>query len=142
MNKMNHRPCARASRTGLGGHWSHGLALLLALGAFLLLAGPAAAQGQRMHQINWGHPAPAEVSRFVILISPVEGSVDDARQVDVGMPAAQSLGSMSVFTAMVAFNADEYLAVAAIGHNGQMSTPSAWSGMPPTRPGQPLPVDD
>lgn len=105
------------------------------------LAGSAAAQEQRLHQVNWAHPTPSEVSRFVILISPVEGSLAQARQVDVGKPEPQPIGSLTLFSAMVSFAEDEYLAVAAVGHTGLMSVPSDWSGMPPSRPGQPLPID-
>jgi len=116
-------------------------ASVLALAALLFGASTAAAQAERLHQINWAHANPADVSRFVVLISPVEGSLADARQVDVGLPASEPIGSMSLYSAMVSFSADEYLAVAAIGHNGLMSVPSDWSGMPPSRPGQPLLVE-
>ncbi len=118
----------------------------VALAALLVGSSPAFAQtsasdGERLHQVNWTHNAPGEVRNFVILISPVEGSIAEARQVDVGVPEAQLLGFTNLYTAMVSFAPDEYLAVAAVGRNGLMSVPSAWSGMPPSRPGQPLPVD-
>lgn len=118
--------------------WAVFLSAALVLASLFLGAASADAQEQRLHQITWAHPAGGEVSRFVILISPVDGSVDDARLVEVGKPAAQPFGSMSVFSAMVSFSATEFLAVAAVGHNGMMSLPSEWSGMPPSRPGQPF----
>lgn len=114
----------------------------LVLVSLVLGAASAGAQEQRLHQITWGHPAPGEVSRFVVLISPVDGSVADARQVEVGLPAGENIGSMTIYSAMVSFTADEFLAVAAIGRNGLMSVPSDWSGMPPSRPGQPMLVEE
>ena len=112
---------------------------VLAVAAFFLFgAGLSAAQEQRMHQIVWGHTAPETVSSFVVLLSPVEGSLENARRVDVGLPPAQASGILSTYAAMVSFDPDEFLAVAAIGHDGQMSLPSGWGGMQPTRPGQPL----
>ena len=56
----------------------------------------------------------------------------------LGPKAVQRVGHIRVFTAMVSFDDDQYLAVAAVGHNGQISLPSDWAGSPPTRPGQPL----
>lgn len=117
------------------------MAAVVTLGSLLLASSPAFAQ-ERLFQINWAHNAPAEVRNFVILISPVEGSVEQARQVDVGLPEAQPVGSTNIYAATVSFAPDEYLAVAAVGRNGLMSVPSEWSGMPPSRPGQPLPVDN
>jgi hypothetical protein len=141
MNTSSNR-LAEAGRGQLG-------TLLAALVLAALLLGSTAAFGQtaesgdqRLHQVNWTHNAPAEVRNFVILISPVEGSIADARQVDVGVPEAEALGFTSLYSATVAFAPDEYLAVAAVGRNGLMSAPSDWSGMPPSRPGQPLPVDN
>ena len=114
----------------------------LVLGSTAAFGQTAVAPGERLHQINWTHNAPASVRNFVILISPVEGSVAAARQIDVGVPEAQPLGFTNLYSATVAFAPDEYLAVAAVGRNGLMSAPSVWSGMPPSRPGQPLPVDN
>jgi hypothetical protein len=74
----------------------------------------------------------------VVLLSPEEGSLVNARRVDVGLPPAQSVPGLSTYAAMVAFDPNEYLVVAAIGHDGQMSLPSGWGGMPLSRPGQPL----
>jgi hypothetical protein len=108
-----------------------------AFGLVFLLATAASAQ-ERMHQITWAHASPGTVSRFVVLISDTDGAATDARQVDVGKPQASQAGSLSVFTAMVSFAEDQYLAVAAVGHSGQISLPSDWAGSPPTRPGQPL----
>ena len=124
----------RGSRLLLGELGCLLLAVLLLLG---LGAGQAVAQ-ERTHQISWGHPNPNEVSRFVVLVSPVEGTVAATREINVGKPSAQSMGSLQLFSAFISFGTDEYLAVAAVGHDGQRSTPSNWTGMPPTRPGQPL----
>ncbi len=102
------------------------------------LFGAFAAQAQaRSHEVTWAHHDPSGVSRFVILISPVEGSLSQARQVDVGRPVLQAQGSTNFYSAVVDFEPDEFLAVAAVGHDGRMSMPSEWSGMPPTTPGQP-----
>ena len=97
----------------------------------------AAQEAERAHQITWAHPAAADVRNFVVLISPEEGNASLARTVDLGKPTATRAGPQSIFTALVSFRADEYLAVAAIGYDGQMSVPSGWGAMPPTRPGQP-----
>jgi hypothetical protein len=106
----------------------------------LFAAGQAVAQ-QRTHQISWGHSAPSEVSRFVILVSPVQGTVPETREIDVGLPDAQVVGELSLYSAVVSFEADEFLAIAAVGLDGQISIPSNWGGMPPSRPGQPLLVE-
>jgi len=134
------RPASRAAHRGLGWTLSMLASVLLALGCVLFAASTASAQ-ERMHQITWAHPTPGAVSRFVVLIGPTEGDVGAARQVDLGLPQAQAAGSLSVFSAMVSLADDEFLAVAAVGHNGRMSIPSDWSGTPPTRPGQPLLVE-
>jgi hypothetical protein len=114
---------------------------VIVLGALLVGSAPAFAQ-ERLHQISWTHTSPSEIRRFVILISPVEGSVADARQVDVGIPESQALGFTNLYSATVSFSSDEFLAVAAIGRNGLMSVPSDWMGVKPSRPGQPLPVSN
>lgn len=115
--------------------------LAAAVGALVLLgASVATAQGQ-LHQITWVHTAPSQVARFVVLIADVEGDVDGARQIDVGVPEAEQIGPNYLYSALVAFEPDEFLAVAAVGPGGQMSVPSSWSAMPPSRPGRPVLVD-
>ena len=71
------------------------------------------------------------------LLSPVEGRVDGAREQNVGKPQGTPAGNFTLFSAMVAFEPSEFLAVSAVGLDGQRSAPSGWGAMPPTRPGQP-----
>ncbi|MCP4907611.1 MAG: hypothetical protein GY910_21790 [bacterium] len=117
---------------------SAGVGIVLA--GLLLGVATAGAQENRLHQIDWTHQG-GGVSRFIVLISPLEGSLAEARQVDVGLPDGVLIGSTNLYSAMVSFAADEHLSVAAVGLNGTMSVPSEWKGMPPTRPGQPLLVE-
>lgn len=114
------------------------LALLIATAS--LLAATSAMAQQRTHQINWGHTEPESVSHFVVLIADEEGDVAGARQIPVGKPQATPTGAFFLYSALVAFEPDEFLAVAAVGFDGQMSVPSDWGAMPPTRPGQPRPA--
>lgn len=127
---------SRVSRSLCSGGLSLALSVVLGL-TFSFSAGQADAQ-QRTHQVSWGHPAPSEVSHFVVLVSPVDEVVSATREINVGMPEAQPVGALSLFSALISFEQDEFLAIAAIGHDGQMSTASNWSGMPLSRPGQPL----
>ncbi len=104
-------------------------------------AATASAQQERLHQVTWTHTG-GGVSRFVVLVSPDEGSLAGAREVEVGLPEGQLIGeTVNLYSAMISFGEDEYLAIAAVGENGMMSVPSNWKGMPPTRPGQPLLVE-
>lgn len=113
---------------------------LVSLLTTLLVAPPAFAQSQ-LHQITWAHPEPETVSHFVILVSDTEGQVEGAREENVGKPQGTETGRFTLFSAMVAFEPTEYLAVSAVGFDGQRSAPSEWGAMPPTRPGQPLLAD-
>ncbi len=117
-----------------------GIAWVLTLGLGLATLGlPSAALAQTaMHEIVWAHQAPGDVQRFVIFVSPVQGNESLARQVDVGMPPGSDQGSLRYFSAIVPVALDEYVAVAAVGSDGSLSPLSAWSGLPPTQPGQPL----
>ena len=124
-------------------HADFRLGLIAAFGllftSLLMAAIPNTASAQeRMHQITWAHASPGSVSHFVVLVSDTDGVATGALQVDVGMPQASTAGSLSGFSAVVSFTDSQYLAVAAVGHNGQISLPSDWTGSPPTRPGQPL----
>lgn len=112
---------------------------VIGLLATLCLAGSASAQ-ERLHQVTWAHTNPASVSHFVVLVSQTEGAVSGAREVNVGKPEPQLAGQYHLFSAMIAFEPNEYLAVMAVGYDGLTSAPSSWGAMPPTRPGQPLPV--
>ncbi|MEM9177286.1 MAG: hypothetical protein AAGC67_18895 [Myxococcota bacterium] len=119
---------------------STGGALAAAFVLAAMLATPAAAQ-ERLHQINWAHSEPETVSYFIVLVSDVEGRVEGAREINVGRPTGQAAGSFTIFSAVVAFEPDEFLAVRAVGHDGLLSAASDWGSMPPTRPGQPLLAD-
>ena len=135
------RPASSAARRERGGKLSMLAAVLLVFGGAIFGAASTASAQARMHQITWAHATPGAVQRFVVLISPTEGDIASARQIDLGMPQAESAGSLSVFSAMVSLTDNEFLSVAAVGHNGQMSIPSDWTLSPPTRPGQPLLVE-
>ena len=114
-----------------------GLCVLGVAALVSLLAAPAFAQS-RLHQITWAHPQPETVSHFVILVSDTEGEVAGAREENVGKPQGTQTGSFTLFSAMIAFEPTEFLAVRAVGFDGRRSAPSDWGAMPPTRPGQPL----
>ncbi len=112
----------------------------LASALFLSLAAPAAAQ-ERLHQITWAHPQPETVDHFVVLVSQTEGQMEGVREVNVGRPEGTPAGQFTLFSAMIAFQPNEFLAVRAVGRNGLESAPSDWGSMPPTRPGQPRLAD-
>ena len=57
------------------------------------------------------------------------------REIDTGSPKLRYWRDGAV--AVVSFDDSEFLAVAAVGWDGQMSVPSEWAAMPPTTPGQP-----
>lgn len=103
----------------------------------MLGAASGAAADPVAHQISWGHASPGTVDYFVVLISDAEGDVSGARQVPVGKSAGQTVGGMTLFSAVVSFEDTEFISVAAMGYNGELSAPSDWSAMPPTVPGQP-----
>ena len=112
--------------------------VLVSICAVLLFLAASVVQAQeRAHQITWSHAFPSDVRNFVVLISPEEGNASLAREVDVGKPTGTDVGASSLYTALVGFSPNEFLAVAAVGHDEQMSLPSGWGAMPPTRPGQP-----
>ena len=117
---------------------AHSGRVLVSIGAVLLFLAASVVQAQeRAHQITWAHASPSDVRNFVVLISPEEGNSSLAREVEVGKPTGTDVGASSIYTALVSFGSNEFLAVAAVGHGGQMSLPSGWRAMPPTRPGQP-----
>lgn len=100
-------------------------------------SGASAGDGADVHEVTWAHPAAGSVASFVVTISPVKGPSPSSRSVDLGKPPSRVTGSMQVFSALVAMESDEFISIAAIGSDGRSSPPSAWSGVPPTRPGQP-----
>jgi hypothetical protein len=95
---------------------------------------------KQMHEITWLHESPNDVGSFVLFVSPVSGSMAEARQIDVGKPGGSGSGSAQFFSALVPIASDEFVAVAAIGRNGLLSSLSAWSRPQPSQPGQPLVV--
>jgi len=115
-------------------------ATLALLASTLLCLGVGVAQAQQAspHELVWAHAKPSEITGFVVFLSSVEGSVDDARRVQVGLPETLQSSGMQFYSAIVSASVDEFVAVAAIDRQGQMSELSAWSGMPPSTPGKPF----
>ncbi len=123
----------RAEKSGLG-RWTGVITVLgLLLAPTFSIAGPE----NGLHEISWGHPSPSSVRSFIVYIAPESGAIELARQVDVGIPAGQSLGALRLYTAIVSSDEDEYIAVAALGRNGLLSPLSEWGRVQPTQPGQP-----
>lgn len=98
----------------------------------------ASAADETMHEMVWAHADPLAVKRFIVFIASVKGDQAGARRVDVGKPASQPGGPVQIFSAIVPLGSTEFVAVAAIGYDGRMGPLSSWSGVPPTRPGQPI----
>ncbi len=124
------------SRRGIPG-WA--LALLLGI-----LAGfPAVAPAGEivLHELTWGHPSPAQVSRFVVFVSRTRGDANGARQVEVGKPAGMVSGTLQLYSAIVPIDHEEFVAVGAVDSAGNLGAMSDWSAVPPSRPGQPLLVE-
>ena len=114
---------------------------MVAAMAFAICIAPQSAMagpGSGMHEVSWGHGTPNSVQSFIIYISPESGALDQARQVDVGLPAGQDLGQLHLYTAIVESDEDEFIAVAALGRNGLLSPLSGWGRVQPTQPGQPV----
>ncbi len=111
--------------------------LILGCAVFWLPGSALAAPA--LHEITWAHNAAAEVQNFVVFVSAVQGDQANSRQISVGKPASQSdSGSLQTLSAIVSVELDEYVAVAALALDGSLSELSRWSGMPPSRPGQPF----
>jgi len=118
--------------------WIGGLfATFMLLGPQISMAGP----GDNLHEVTWGHVSPSSVRSFIIYISPESGALELARQVDVGVPDGEALGSFNLYRAIVPSEQDEFIAVAALGRNGLLSPLSAWGRVQPTQPGQPVIVE-
>jgi hypothetical protein len=118
-----------------------GLGLLVLASLPLVLAPVPARASDEINEITWAHPTPGQVRNFVLYVSPVEGSVQSARQIDLGKPPGESSGFLSIFTAMVPLEAADFVAVGAVGFDGRLSGLSAWSQPAPSRPGQPVVVE-
>ena len=108
---------------------------------WIAVASPAWSAGKGIHEVVWAHSNASSVSRFVLFISAVKGDRASARQVDVGKPDSEPSGSFQMFSAIVAMNSSEFVAVAAVGTNGQMGALSSWGGVQPSRPGQPIVIE-
>ncbi len=128
--------------------WKNGLrraipgwALALLLGSFAATPGAAAAGEIVLHEVTWGHPSPAQVSRFVVFVSRTRGQTSGARQVEVGKPASFASGTLQLYSAIVPVDHEEFVAIGAIDGAGNLGAISSWSAVPPSRPGQPLLVE-
>lgn len=117
------------------------LACALSLGMLAALPESSAAGENALHEVSWAHPSPAQVSRFVVFVSPVRGDTGAARQVEVGKPAGQAVGSLHLYSAIVPIDFDEFVAIGAVDNAGMLGAMSTWSAVPPSRPGQPLVVE-
>jgi len=112
--------------------------VLVSICAVLLFLAASVVQAQEhARQITWAHASPSNVRSFVRLILPEAGNASFAREVDDGRPTRTDVGGSSPYTALVSFRINEFLAVAAVGHDGQASLASGWGAMPPAHPGQP-----
>jgi hypothetical protein len=118
-----------------------GLAIALSLGLWSALPNPADAGEVAPHEVTWAHSSPAQISRFILFLSPVRGDMSSARQVEVGKPAGASSGSLQFFSAIVPLDFEEFVAIGAVDNAGVLSATSNWSAVPPSRPGQPLVVE-
>ncbi len=108
--------------------WAAGLTVVVVL-AIGLPAASAVSQdnaAEEMHEVSWLHSSPTQVRGFILYVSPVSGSLADARQIDVGKPSGTTSSGPQIFSAMVSIGADEFVAVAAIGQNGLQGALSAW----------------
>jgi hypothetical protein len=92
-----------------------------------------------LQEVTWFHSTPGDVRSFVLVVAPQEGAVASARQIDVGKPISGAGGQF--FSAVVAMDAGEFIAVSAVGKNGIQSALSDWGQPQPSKPGQPLVVD-
>lgn len=108
----------------------------------MAIPGLAFAAGETsMHEVIWAHPDPLAVKRFIVFVSATKGDQAVARRVDVGKPDGEPSGTVQIFSAILPVAADEFVAVAAVGYDGRMGALSSWSGVPPTRPGQPIVIE-
>jgi hypothetical protein len=121
--------------------WAAGLIATAVLATILPATISHAADEGPVHEITWVHASPGEVRSFVVFVSPVDGSVAEARQINVGKPGGTRSGSVQVYSALVPVGVGEFVAVAALGRNDLLSGLSEWSPAQPSRPGQPLIVE-
>lgn len=105
------------------------------------LPGPGWAADDVLHEIIWAHSSPGVVERFIVFVSPVSGATQSARRVEVGKPVSRTIGTVQTYSAILAIDPDDYLAIAAVGFNGALSGLTTWRSAPPTRPGQPVVIE-
>ncbi|MEZ4330538.1 MAG: hypothetical protein R3F35_02210 [Myxococcota bacterium] len=103
-----------------------------------LLVASAAGAEPSSHEIIWAHPNGSAVKRFIVFVSSAKDDPQGARRIDVGKPEGHLSGSVEFFSALVTLDSDEFVAIAAVGYDGQMGALSGWSGVRPSRPGQPI----
>jgi hypothetical protein len=115
-----------------------GMVAFSVLSMFLAAGISYSADEDVTHEVTWLHESPAEVTSFLIFVSPVAGSTSSTRQINVGKPGGSGSGTAQLFSALVPMDANDFVAVAAIGRNGLLSDLSAWSRPQPSQPGQPL----
>jgi hypothetical protein len=113
------------------------LPLLLALA---LSPRPGMAAGETMHEVVWAHRTPQAVQKFIVFVAATKGDESNARRIDVGKPAGEVSAAFQVFSAIVPIASTDFIAIAAVGYDGRIGALSSWSGVPPTRPGQPIVV--
>jgi hypothetical protein len=124
-------------------HWAMGVLAITVLATVLPARISYSADGDAvdpMNEVTWFHTSPNDVRSFVLFVSPVSGSMAEARQIDVGKPGGSDSGSAKFFSALVPIAIGDFVAVAAIGQNGLLSDVSDWSTPQPSQPGQPLVV--
>jgi hypothetical protein len=81
-------------------------------------------------KITWFHGSPADVTSFVIFVSPEPGLTSSTWQENVGKPSKPGdtgSGTPRNFVALVTIDVNDFVAVAAIGRNGILSELSVWS---------------
>lgn len=142
--RIHARRIVRSGRRPLA-HWGHRtrLARAFAIAALITAAMPNRGQAadEALHEITWLHSSPSLVQGFVIFVSPVDGSIESARRLEVGKPRVNRVGTSEMYSTIVDIHPTEYLAIGAVGYNGALSGLSSWRSAPPSRPGQPLVVE-
>lgn len=129
----------RVRRAPRAARWI-GLALVLLVSLPVILEPRPAEAADGVSEITWAHPSASQVRNFVLYVSPVEGSIEATRQIDLGKPTGEGGGFLVFFSAIVPIDATDFVAVAAVGHDGRVSGLSAWGQPQPSQPGQPLVV--
>jgi hypothetical protein len=121
--------------------WAAGLFVATVLATILPATISFSADDDPVHEVTWVHGSPGDVRSFVVFVSPVEGSVADARQINVGKPDGTGSGSVQFYSALVPVGVGEFVAVGALGQDDLLSGLSEWRPAQPSRPGQPLVIE-